>query len=298
MIQAKRIGHASFVTPDLDRQIDYYQGVIGLALVARETNRAFLATPTGQLTIVLEKGSSPACARIAFEVSPALSMAEMSKRLQADGLKTEERSDAIPGMAKTIAFTDPKGTTIELFSEWKFLDGEAPAAGSVMPNKLGHLAYVTPDPKAAFEFYAKVLGFRLSDWIGDYFVFLRCGVDHHTANFIRGPNARMHHIAFEVRDMSQLANACDLLGRKNLEIVWGPVRHGPGHNVAVYHRNPDDQMVEFFTDLDKMIDEEAGYFEPRSWHKDRPQKPKVWDPAQQRDMWGLPPGPHWRRANE
>jgi catechol 2,3-dioxygenase-like lactoylglutathione lyase family enzyme len=298
MIQAKRIGHASFVTPDLDRQIDYYQQVIGLALVAREPNRAFLATPTGQLAIVLEQGSAPACARIAFEVSPALSMAEMSKRLQADGLKTEERSDAIPGMTKTIAFTDPKGTTIELFSEWKFLDGKAPAAGSVMPNKLGHLAYVTPDPKAAFEFYAKVLGFRLSDWIGDYFVFLRCGVDHHTANFIRGPNARMHHIAFEVKDTSQLANACDLLGRKNLEIVWGPVRHGPGHNVAVYHRNPDDQMVEFFTDLDKMIDEEAGYFEPRSWHKDRPQKPKVWDPAQQRDMWGLPPGPHWRRANE
>ena len=235
---------------------------------------------------------------MALEVSPALSMAEISKRLQSEELKTEERSDAIPGTAKTIAFTDPKGTTIELFSEWTFLDGNLPAAGSVMPNKLGHLAYVTPDPKAAFEFYAKVLGFRLSDWIGDYFVFLRCGVDHHTVNFIRGPNARMHHMAFEVRDMSHLANACDLLGRKNLEIVWGPVRHGPGHNVAVYHRNPDDQMVEFFTDLDKMLDEEGGYFEPRSWHKDRPQKPKVWDPAQQRDMWGLPPGPHWRRANE
>ena len=90
----------------------------------------------------------------------------------------------------------------------------------------------------------------------------------------------MHHMAFEVKDTSQLASACDLLGRKNLEIVWGPVRHGPGHNIAVYHRNPDDQMVEFFTDLDRMYDEEGGYFEPRPWHKDRPQKPKTWDPKQ------------------
>ena len=298
MIQAKRIGHASFTTPDLDRQIDYYRQVIGLGLVAREGNRAFLATPTGQLAIVLEKGGEPACARIAFEVSPSLSMAEMAKRLQADGLKSEERSDAIPGMPKTLAFTDAKGTTIELFSEWKFLSGEAPAAGSVMPNKLGHLAYVTEDPKAIFEFYAKVLGFRLSDWIGDYFVFLRCGADHHTVNFIRGPNSRMHHMAFEVKDTSQLTSACDLLGRKNVEIVWGPVRHGPGHNIAVYHRNPDDQMVELFTDLDRMVDEEGGYFEPKPWHKDRPQKPKVWDPNKQRDMWGLPPGPNWRRGNE
>ena len=76
--------------------------------------------------------------------------------------------------------------------------------------------------------------------------------------------------------------------------MWGPVCHGPGHNIAVYHRNPDDQMVELFTDLDRMSDEEGGYFEPRPWHKDRPQKPKVWDPNTQRDMWGLPPGPNWR----
>ena len=298
MIQAKRIGHASFVTPDLDRQIDYYRQVIGLSLVAREGNRAFLATPTGQLAIVLEKGSEATCARIAFEVSPSLSMAEMAKRLAADGLKSEERSDALPGMSKTLAFTDAKGTTVELFSDWTFLNGEAPAAGSLMPNKLGHLAYVTEDPKAMLDFYAKVLGFRLSDWIGDYFAFLRCGTDHHTVNFIRGPDARMHHMAFEVKDTSQLSSACDLLGRKNVEIVWGPVRHGPGHNLAVYHRNPDDQMVEFFTDLDRMVDEEGGYFEPKPWHKDRPQKPKVWDPNKQRDIWGLPPGPSWRRGNE
>ena len=126
MIQAKRIGHASFTTPDLARQIDYYRQVIGLGLVASEGDRAFLATPTGQLAVVLEKGSEAACARIAFEVSPSLSMADMAKRLAADGLKSEERSDAIPGMPKTLAFTDAKGTTIELFSEWTFLGGEAP----------------------------------------------------------------------------------------------------------------------------------------------------------------------------
>lgn len=298
MIQAKRIGHATFTTPDIDRQIDYYRQVVGLGVASREANRAFLASPTGQLSVVLEKGSEAACTRIAFEVSPSLSIADMTKALAADGLKAEERSDAIPGMAKTLAFTDIKGTIVELFSEWSFLNGEAPAAGSVMPNKLGHLAYVTPSPQDALEFYTKVLGFRLSDWIGDYFVFLRCGADHHTVNFIRGPSSRMHHMAFEVKDTSQLTAACDVLGRKNVEIIWGPVRHGPGHNIALYHRNPDDLMVEFFTDLDRMYDEEGGYFEPRPWHKDKPQKPKVWDPNKQRDMWGLPPGPNWRRGNE
>ena len=49
MIKVRRIGHASFETPDLERQIDYYTQVNGLALVGREKGRAFLATKVGQL---------------------------------------------------------------------------------------------------------------------------------------------------------------------------------------------------------------------------------------------------------
>ena len=294
MIKAKRIGHATFATPDLDRQIDYFQQVVGLCLAEREANRAFLATNSGQLAVVLEKGAQPACTRLAFEVSSTLSVAEMIGRLSALGLKGEARSDALPGVSTALTFTDMKGTTIELFSDWSFVR-KGPPAGGAVAIKLGHVAFAVPDPKATADFYERVLGFRLSDWIGDYFVFLRCGADHHTVNFIRGPDSRMHHIAFEMRDGAHLHNSCDVLGQHKIEITWGPVRHGPGHNIAVYHRNPDEQMVEFFTELDKMLDEERGYFDPRPWHRDRPQKPKVWDPSQQRDVWGLPPGPNFLR---
>src|SRR2546421_3643990 len=41
----------------------------------------------------------------------------------------------------------------------------------------GHLAFCVSDPKAFADFYTRVLGFRLSDWIEDWFVFLRCGPD-------------------------------------------------------------------------------------------------------------------------
>ena len=40
------------------------------------------------------------------------------------------------------------------------------------------------------DFYGKVLGFRISDWIGDFFVFMRCNADHHSVNFISGKNSR------------------------------------------------------------------------------------------------------------
>ena len=85
-----------------------------------------------------------------------------------------------------------------------------------------------------------------------------------------------------------MSQVCDWLGRNRIDILWGPVRHGPGHNVAIYHRDPDDRVVEFFFDMDRMVDEELGYFDPRPWHRDRPQKPKVWV-GLPRDVWGLAP---------
>ena len=80
-------------------------------------------------------------------------------------------------------------------------------------------------------------------------------------------------------------------------LIWGPGRHGPGHNVFTYHRNPDDQIVELFTELDKMLDENLGYFDPRPWHRDRPQKPKVWR-GLPRDIWGTPPTREYIRQRE
>jgi hypothetical protein len=117
---------------------------------------------------------------------------------------------------------------------------------------------------------------------------MRCNSDHHTANFIRGKSARLHHIAFELKDFAHMQDGCELFAQRKIPIIWGPLRHGPGHNVATYHRNADDQVVEFFIELDQMKDEELGYFDPRPWHHDQPQRPKVW-PRTGTNVWGPPP---------
>ena len=297
MIKVRRVGHATFETPDLDKQIDYYTQVNGLALVGREKKRAFLATKTGQLVVQLEHASEPRCVKISFEVAPNEDFADMARRLSADGIKSEVRSDAVPGMPKVLAFQDPKGTTIEVFTEWSFLGRDHAVAG-VGPLKLGHIAFQVLDPQAVTKFYCDVLGFRVSDWIEDFFSFLRCGPDHHTVNFIRGTKVKMHHIAFEVKDFSHMQAACELLGRKKIAINWGPGRHGAGHNIFIYHRNPDDQVMEFYTELDRMTDEELGYFDPRPWHTDQPQRPKVWDGKSASLVWGPPPTPDFMRGRD
>jgi catechol 2,3-dioxygenase-like lactoylglutathione lyase family enzyme len=293
MVKPRRIGHATFETPDLDKAIAYYTQVNGLVLAAREKNKAFLASKVGQLMIALEQAEQARCVKLSFEVAPSSDFGALARALDADGIKSERRNDSVPGIGEVLAFKDNKGTTIELFKDWSYLGRHEQVFGAG-PLKLGHVAFVVPSPQETAEFYQRVMGFKISDWIGDFFVFMRCNTDHHTVNFIRGNSAKLHHIAFELKDFSHLQGSCEVLGQKRIPIIWGPLRHGPGHNVATYHRDHDDHVVEFFCELDQMFDEELGYFEPRPWHQDQPQRPKVWTPGKT-SIWGPPPTEDFHR---
>ena len=287
MVKVRRLSHVAFETPDLEKSVDYFTQVNGLALVAKERGRAFLATKTGLLAIELEEGPKPRCRKLAFELAPATDFVEINRQLSNEGIASHERIEPAPGIPSALSFLDPNGTSIELFSKWNYVAAPREVIG-VGPLKLGHVAFFAPDPKLISDFYRSILGFRVSDWIDDFFVFMRCNSDHHTVNFLRGDHARMHHIAFELKDVSHISNSCDLLARRRIRIVWGPLRFGPGHNIAAFHRNQDDQLVEFYTELDQMVDEELGYFDPRPWHRDTPQRPKIWKPTED-PIWGPPP---------
>jgi catechol-2,3-dioxygenase len=122
-----------------------------------------------------------------------------------------------------------------------------------------------------------VLGFRWSDTIGDFFTFLRCNADHHAINLMRSVKKHgLFHVAFEMRDIVHLKDALDHLASREIRLQWGPGRHGAGHNIFTYHHDPDGNLVELFTEIDKIYDEATGQFEPRPWHEHWPQVPQFW----------------------
>ncbi len=188
MISIRRISHATFETPDLEAQIEHYTKVTGLVVAAREKDRALLSCKVGQLALQLVKGERARCAKLAFQVAPGSDFGEIAKWLTAQGIKSDIQSDDIPGMSKSLAFQDIKDTTIELITDWKFLTPNQ-SVGGVAPFKFGHVAFVVPDVQAIADFYERILGFRVSDWIEDIFVFMRCNPDHHTVNFVKGKRA-------------------------------------------------------------------------------------------------------------
>jgi catechol 2,3-dioxygenase-like lactoylglutathione lyase family enzyme len=290
MIGVRKIAHASYETPDLEQQTEYYTNILGLTLTAKEKDAAYLANTIDHHSVILRKGAAAQCVRVGFEIGPNDDLDAFEKQTAAQGVKTSRKKDAEPTITDLLTFEDPKGTIMEVFKRPEPQRTKFTGKG-VVPHKLGHVAFHVTDVKTVTKFYCDVLGFRVSDWMGDFFSFLRCGVDHHTINLMETGSNRHFHTAFEVRDWGHLETACDFLSMNGYKLLWGPGRHGIGHNLFAYHRSPNGLITELFAELDQMKDEELGYFEPRPWHRDNPQKPKVWakDPAAS-NLWGpMPP---------
>ena len=58
MVEVHRLGYANLVTPDIEKQVDYWTRVIGLQIIDRSVNQVFLATKLGLEAIALEQGAA------------------------------------------------------------------------------------------------------------------------------------------------------------------------------------------------------------------------------------------------
>lgn len=290
MISVRKISHASYEIPDLDAQAEYYTNVLGLRLIAKGQDAAYLANANDHHSVVLRRGEQPRCTRIGFQLGPDDDLDAFEKQTAAHGLRTARKKDPEPTIGDMVSFEDPKGTVMEVFKPPQ-LQSQVFGSTGIIPHKLGHVAFHVTDVKTATKFYCDVLGFRVSDWMGDYFSFLRCGPDHHTINLVETGSNKHFHTAFELRDWAHMQSACDFLSRNGIKILWGPGRHGIGHNLFTYHRSPNGLITELFAELDQMQDEALGYFDPRPWHRDNPQRPKVWPKTPEAaNLWGpMPP---------
>jgi catechol 2,3-dioxygenase-like lactoylglutathione lyase family enzyme len=288
MISVKKIAHATYEVPDLAKQVEYYTDILGLTQTEKTKDAVYLASTVDHHAVVLRNGAQAQCVRVGFELGPDDDLDGFERQVQGQGVKTQRKKDPDPSITDMLTFEDPKGTAMEVFKRTAF-SGQRYAVRGIVPHKLGHVAFHVTDVKHTTKFYCDVLGFRESDWMADFFSFLRCGPDHHTINLMQTGSNRHFHTAFELRDWAHLQTACDYLSLNGYKLLWGPGRHGIGHNLFAYHRSPAGLITETFAELDRM-NEELGYFEPRPWHRDRPQKPKVWpkDPAAS-NLWGIMP---------
>jgi catechol-2,3-dioxygenase len=286
--QATKLGFVGLNVVRRDEMRHYYQDVVGLPLSETIGQDLYFSCGGEHHAISLHAGDRPGFRHIGLQIAGDGSLEDVATALSKHGVEARLQRDRIPGIPICIEMKDPDGHTVYLYREASAARTPYGNTG-VGPVKLGHLALYVRDSKTTSEFYTAMLGFRWSDWVEDKFVFMRCGSDHHTLNFLRSTKRGLFHFALELRDWAHLGVACDLLAREKIKLFCGPGRHGLGHNLYIYHHDPDGNVVEMFADMDRMSSEELGYFDPRPHHEDFPQRPKIWpDTPDTGDQWGVP----------
>ena len=281
MIDLRRIDHVGLRTADVDAAARRWAIEFGLTERERRDDRARLACAYEPYSLELVAGERPGADHTGFELARGVSLEDAAAHL--DGLGVQHRrSDG------ALHLADPDGHGLELLPYRAREDRRPPIARATStlpgfrPRKLGHVNSLTGDLAGLTAFYRDVLGFRVTDRLGDEGVWLHVNADHHTLALVGKGPAHFHHLGFELVDWGELRLALDHLAQHGRRLGWGPVRHGLGRNLAAYVRVPEEEcFVELFCDMEQLeVDHE-----PRDWPDD----------AHSSNTWGiLPPRSYFR----
>lgn len=124
---------------------------------------------------------------------------------------------------------------------------------SEMPAlRLGHVHFKVRDLNRSVPFYTRILGLRLTEWVGRY-AFLSTGVEHHSVALEEvgawsvNPSRRavgVAHVAFQVPDRATFAAMRKKLAAANLPFI----SRNNGISWAIRFKDPDGNEIEIYVD--------------------------------------------------
>ena len=265
MIALRRIDHVSLRVADVAEASARWCAQFGLVERENHAHHTRLACDDEPFCLELVAGDGPGLEHVAYELRRSCSLDTAREHFAGLGVPCEERAGGL-----LVHDPDGNGVLILPYREpaERWTAHARPAGERVVgaPRKLGHVNFLTGDIEAGVDFYTRVLGMGLTDWLGDSGVWFHVNADHHVMALIEKGYAHLHHLAFDVVDIGQMRAALDHLGRHGRWLGWGPTRHGVGGNIAAYVRVVEEEcFVELYCDMEQL---EAEH-EPRTWPDNR-----------------------------
>ncbi|OCC25620.1 glyoxalase [Croceicoccus estronivorus] len=204
---------------------------------------------------------------IGLEVEDQIDLEEQVAKLNEAGFPAElgTQAQAQARSVTGIAFTrDPSGNAIELFYgpvlDRKFASplGMEFLAG---PFGVGHVNLLTSDHlEDAQNFYTRVLGFKLSDYIhfggGNVANFYACNARHHSVGLLKvGGAIGIHHLMLEVTSVDMVLQCLERVNDAGIAITSTLGRHVNDNMLSFYMRSPFGFEVEIGFD-GRLIDKD------------------------------------------
>lgn len=161
------------------------------------------------------------------------------------------RDLASPGGGYGFRFFSPDGLPFEISSDVAQGPSRTVGRWEGIPLRISHIVLHSPDHQAAVAFFCDVLGFKVSDWLGDFMCFLRCNSAHHRIAILPGPPC-LNHVAYDMTNVDGMLRGVSRLKQRHIDIRWGPGRHTAGDNTFSYFVTPGGFAVEYTAELEEV----------------------------------------------
>ena len=284
--------HTSVWVADVDEAFHRYEILLGLHGEKLDNGTAIMRCMHEDYCLVLQPAGDkkPQLNYVAYELRPDLTLDEALKKIEERGASAQKID--VPVRGQGLALEDPDGNRVVLVERIRPSDARPPimietdTLRGYHPRRLGHVNYLTADAKRMFDWYADVLGFRLTDWIGDAAVWLHIDPRHHVLAILDKGYAHIHHIAYELVDWGEMRLTLDHIAKHGRFTTWGPLRHGMAQNLATYWRMwEEEHFIEIYCDMQVLDADHEPVTHP--------------DNAYSSNTWGvLPPRSYFRFDDE
>jgi catechol 2,3-dioxygenase-like lactoylglutathione lyase family enzyme/uncharacterized protein YciI len=236
-------------------------------------------------SLVYKPGKAPAMDHVSYLVRDRAALQAAADTLSKAGVELTSVEEPEWNHAPSVRFRSPAGHLIELTTGVHtelpvahMVEANGAAPGPVVPD---HVGLGATDFEAEDGFATEVLGLLRSSRImapGDIQVmsFLRAPKRslYHCLVVVRAEEPVVHHYQMSLKSVDSFYASYEALKKNGVDIQWGPLRHGPGHNIAMYFQDGAGYWVEYSVEEEIILDDD--HYTPRTWTVEDPHVIDEW----------------------
>lgn len=257
MSSVSEIRYVAYAVTDLASETAFYTDVWGLEPVPSDDGMVWLKAQghDEHHVVRLRQGTENRVDLIMLAAETRADVDALAAKVAAGGgtIAREPHDLSSPGGGYGFRFFTPDGIQFGISADVAKGTKRDIARWDGVPVKISHIVLHSPDHKALTQWFIDVLGFRLSDWIGDFMSFLRCNSAHHRIALLPGPPC-LNHVAYDMEGVDGMMRGIHRLKLAGNDIRWGPGRHTAGNNTFSYFVSPGGFTVEYTAELEEVDD--------------------------------------------
>jgi catechol 2,3-dioxygenase-like lactoylglutathione lyase family enzyme len=257
MARVSEIRHVGYAVTDLAAEAAFYRGTWGLKDAGEKDGMLhFAAQGHDELYAVrLRQSDVQRIDIITLAADSAADVDALHAKVAAYGCQivfAPRQLDTLGG-GYGFRFFSKDGLPFEISSDVARGPSRELTRWEGIPQKISHIVLHSPDHQEMVRFFTDVLGFKVSDWLGDFMCFLRCNQWHHRIALLPGPPC-LNHVAYDMLGVDDMMRGIHRLKQQGTDIRWGPGRHTAGNNTFSYFTTPAGFAVEYTAELEEVDD--------------------------------------------